>query len=38
MGLVWDGYRREEKTNRADCTAALVKMMNIQEAGKMACK
>lgn len=38
MGLLWDGYRREEKTNRADCTAALVKMMDIQEAGKMACK
>ncbi|ODM02517.1 rhamnogalacturonan acetylesterase [Eisenbergiella tayi] len=27
LGLLWDGYCRESKANRADCTAALVRLM-----------
>ena len=28
LGLLWDGYCRESKVNRADCTAALVRLMD----------
>lgn len=29
LGLIWEGYGRYEKVNRADCTVALVHMMNV---------
>ena len=31
LGLLWDGYERNAAVNRADCTAALVRMMEIRE-------
>ena len=31
LGLLWDGYERNVAVNRADCTAALVRMMEIRE-------
>jgi len=34
LGLIWEGYGRNEKVNRADCTVALVKLMNITQAEK----
>jgi lysophospholipase L1-like esterase len=32
LGIIWEGYERNKKVNRADCTVALVHMMNITEA------
>jgi lysophospholipase L1-like esterase len=32
LGLTWEGYERNKKVNRADCTVALVRMMNVTEA------
>lgn len=32
LGLIWEGYERNKKVNRADCTVALVHMMNITKA------
>lgn len=29
LGLIWEGYKRDKKVNRADCTVALVHMMNV---------
>lgn len=29
LGLIWEGYQRDGKVNRADCTVALVRMMDI---------
>lgn len=29
LGLVWEGYERDTKVNRADCAVALVRMMDI---------
>ncbi len=29
LGLLWEGYGRDIKVNRADCTVALVRMMNV---------
>lgn len=34
LGLVWEGYNRDAAVNRADCTAALVHMMNVTEEEK----
>lgn len=31
LGLLWSGYERHNKVNRADCTLALVAMLNVQE-------
>lgn len=31
LGLIWDGYEQDKKVNRADCTVALVRMMNITQ-------
>jgi lysophospholipase L1-like esterase len=31
LGLLWQGYEREKKVNRADCTVALVEMMNVKQ-------
>jgi lysophospholipase L1-like esterase len=32
LGLIWEGYERNKKVNRADCTVALVHMMNVTQA------
>jgi lysophospholipase L1-like esterase len=32
LGLIWEGYEGSKKVNRADCTVALVHMMNITQA------
>jgi len=32
LGLIWEGYGRDVKVNRADCTVALVHMLNITPA------
>lgn len=32
LGLIWEGYERDKKVNRADCTVALVHMMNVTQA------
>jgi lysophospholipase L1-like esterase len=29
LGLIWEGYGQDIKVNRADCTVALVHMMNV---------
>lgn len=29
LGLIWEGYERDGAVNRADCTVALVHMMNL---------
>ena len=31
LGLIWEGYECNKKVNRADCTVALVHMMNIKQ-------
>lgn len=35
LGLVWEGYERDGAVNRADCTVALVHMMNLTEEEKI---
>jgi lysophospholipase L1-like esterase len=32
LGLIWEGYECNKKVNRADCTVALVHMINITQA------
>ncbi|MFV0343859.1 MAG: rhamnogalacturonan acetylesterase [Anaerocolumna sp.] len=32
LGLIWEGYSRDLYVNRADCTVALVGMMNVTSA------
>lgn len=32
LGLVWEGYERDGKVGRADCTVALVRMMNVKQS------
>ena len=34
LGMLWEGYGRHVKVNRADCVAALVHLMNVTEAEK----
>ena len=34
LGLIWEGYERDKWVNRADCTVALVHMMNLTEDEK----
>lgn len=34
LGLIWEGYEKDKKVNRADCTVALVHMMNVTQAEK----
>jgi lysophospholipase L1-like esterase len=34
LGLIWEGYGRDIKVNRADCTAALVHRINVTEEEK----
>lgn len=34
LGLIWEGYVRDGMVNRADCTVALVHMMNLTEKEK----
>lgn len=36
LGLVWEGYSRAGRVNRADCTAALVHMMNLSREEREA--
>lgn len=31
LGLIWEGYQRDGWVNRADCTVALVHLMNLTE-------
>lgn len=31
LGLIWEGYERKGKVNRADCTVALVEMMKLMK-------
>jgi hypothetical protein len=31
LGIVWEGYERDKKVNRADCTVALVRMMEVTQ-------
>lgn len=34
LGLIWDGYERNGKVSRADCTVALVDMMKLAEEAR----
>jgi lysophospholipase L1-like esterase len=40
LGLIWEGYERDKKVNRADCTVALVHMMNVtkEQVNGLPCK